>query len=377
MAVFCRTMAAVGGTAVGIVTGVFLSGSPGQVWKASETISIVSDCSGALREIDIHYVEKSGSGFVETTCDLLAALPSNVAVRVVTARRKEFEGLMTELRARGCDTGREITPVVTGEEVTPWAKDRFGTMRTRRGDPVLVVPPVRSLSTGARAHDEKVPERLASVLSGVACRALPFFFEGGDFLADDTNVYVAASMLARNMPWDDDNPESLIAMIGTTLGRKVVRLGMDAGEVPDHHIGMYVTPLGRNAVAVGDPFLGKELCAGLPDGGKGMEIEEDETKYAPFVKAREELERAGVRVVRLPLVLTRLPRVFVTYNNCLLETRPGEHRVYMPVYGVPVLDDAAKRVYEAEGWEVLPIRVGKVYRFTGSLRCLVGVIRRS
>jgi hypothetical protein len=139
---------------------------------------------------------------------------------------------------------------------------------------------------------------------------------------------------------------------------------------------MYVTPLGNNAVVVGDPFLGRKICDGLPDGGGSVAIDRDDTKYASFVRVRESLEKAGLRVVRVPLVLTQLDRVYVTYNNSILETRTGEKRIYMPVYGVQALDDAARKVYEAEGWKVLPVPVGKVYRQTGSLRCLVGVIRR-
>ena len=88
------------------------------------------------------------------------------------------------------------------------------------------------------------------------------------------------------------------------------------------------------------------------------------------------IREQGYTVVPVPLVITRLQKVYVTYNNALVETRAGERRIYMPVYGVQALDNAAKAAYEAEGFEVLPVRVRNVYRHTGSLRCLVGVVSR-
>jgi hypothetical protein len=60
----------------------------------------------------------------------------------------------------------------------------------------------------------------------------------------------------------------------------------------------------------------------------------------------------------------------------MLERRGSEKRVYMPVYGIPALDRAAGEVFETQGWRVIPVRVAKLYRYTGSLRCQVGIIKR-
>ena len=91
----------------------------------------------------------------------------------------------------------------------------------------------------------------------------------------------------------------------------------------------------------------------------------------------DSLESQGFEVVRIPLVLTTTPRVYVTYNNAILETRDGEKRIYMPVYGIPGLDWAGTRAFENQGWKVIPVNVSDVYTYTGSLRCMVGVIRRT
>jgi hypothetical protein len=361
----------------GLLVGIILAEYSPSLFCSGSAARLVSDCDGALKEISFHYVQDFNEDCIETLSDLLTALPNEVAVRVVVAREEEFDFLRHELSQRNVDLRREMTAVVTGEPITPWAKDRFGTMRTWFGTPVLAVPPMRSRSSGCRANDERVPDRMSRELRRLNCRSLPFFFEGGDLLSDSTNVYVAANFLGRNQPRNKIDPEALMETIGGVLGRHVVSIGRDTGDVPDHHVGMYLTPLGDNTVAAGDPALGRDLWSLLVDQNPGVDVETNEACYTSFHRARNEVERHGLRIVRMPLILTRQPRVYLTYNNAILEIRSGEKRIYMPVYGIPAQDEAARRIYEAEGWRVFPVRVGKLYRHTGSLRCLIGIIRRA
>jgi hypothetical protein len=329
-----------------------------------------------LQEISLHYVRAFHDESIETISDLLAALPPDVAVDVVASSEDEFAFLRSELAGRGAGLGRKMIFVRSGGSITPWAKDRFGTLETESGRPVLAVPPLRSAEDTPRANDERVPELMAMVLPGLQCRTLPFFFDGGDLLSDRTNVFIAANFLFRNQPLNVERPDYLIQTIESTFHKHAVVLGRTMEETPDHHIGMYLTPLGDNTVAVGDPLLGKELGEFPGNGRSNVDISADDADYSPFLRVAKKLVDSGLRVVRLPLVITRAPRVYITYNNAILETRRGVKRVYMPVYGIPGLDDAARQVYEREGWTVLPVRVAGLYRHTGSLRCLVGIIRR-
>lgn len=374
MTIMPRLALAVAGMATGLVGGVVLSGSVDFLRPGRETTSLVSDCDGRLEAISFHYVRSFHDDSIETISDFLGQLPAEVSVTVVVGAKGEFDFLVQDLARRGIRRPG-MKALVTNAPITPWAKDRFGTMRTASGGAVLAVSPTRSLASGSRATDEKVPEWMARELPDITCRALPFFFEGGDFLSDSTNAYVAGSLLARNQPWDKTNTKGLLETIGVVLWRQVVTIGLDAGAVPDHHVGMYLTPLGDSTIAVGDPELGRDLYQRYGDGAP-IDVETNDKMYLPFKHAMEEVVRRGLRVVRVPLVLTCRPRVYMTYNNALLEVRSGVKRIYMPVYGVPGLDDRARRIYEAEGWTVLPVRVAKLYGHTGSLRCLVGVVRR-
>ena len=76
------------------------------------------------------------------------------------------------------------------------------------------------------------------------------------------------------------------------------------------------------------------------------------------------------------MLLTTMRRDYVTCINAIVETRGAQRRIYMPTYQMPALDAAARKVFEGAGLEVVPVDVSMVYRHTGSLRCLVGVVAR-
>ena len=67
----------------------------------------------------------------------------------------------------------------------------------------------------------------------------------------------------------------------------------------------------------------------------------------------------------------------LTYNNVLLERSSREDVVYLPRYGLDVLDAKARRVWEELGFRVEPIdglTVSAMYG--GSLRCCIKVLSR-
>ena len=370
-----RVLLVVSGVCVGVVAGLVLPAliSPGGT--PLPRAHLASDIDGALKEIHIQYKTSFHDASIDVLASFLAALPKDVVVRAVVESEEEFRDFRQALQDRHISLPTEITPVVTGFPITPWAKDRCGTLQAADGRSAMAVPPVRATDAGARGNDERVPDLLASRLPGTDCHALPFFFDGGDLLSDERFAFVAANFLARNQPYDTDDRSGLLKRIGDAFNKTVIAIGNETTDVPDHHIGMYLTPLGNGAVAVGDPDLGLALTGDLPEAST-LAIERDTSKYAPFRFVAEALEAKGLRVVRIPMLLTTRPQVYVTYNNAIQETRGSQKRIYMPTYGIPTLDQAATAVYEKEGWTVLPINVTKVYTYTGSLRCLIGILRR-
>jgi len=368
-----RLVTLISGAVAGLALAVCLSELATRRGPVPEA-TLMADTHGQLAEICIQYRKDFNPAVIETLADLFGGLWDDVDIRVIVEAREEFEFLKGELARRGVDRLDRLTAVTTGFPITPWARDRFGAMMTGRGT-VIAVPPVRSNMPGPRGNDERVPEILAASLPGATCRSMPFMFEGGDLLADEDNAFIAANCLARNSPHDVDDRAGLLERMASALKKRIVTIGATPEDVPDHHICMYLTPLGNKRVAVADPLLGLEVYRKDPS-GEPVDLETDTATYEPFLNVIRCLEEKGFHVVHIPLLLTRTPRVYASCNNVILERRGGEKRVYMPVYGVPAFDRAAGAAFEKEGWRVIPVRVGKLYRHTGSLRCQVGIITR-
>ena len=50
---------------------------------------------------------------------------------------------------------------------------------------------------------------------------------------------------------------------------------------------------------------------------------------------------------------------------------------YVPQFDIPALDQAGRQAWAAQGVVVHPIRVAKIYRYNGAVRCLVNVVGRA
>lgn len=91
----------------------------------------------------------------------------------------------------------------------------------------------------------------------------------------------------------------------------------------------------------------------------------------------EQCARAGYRVVRIPQAPGGDGRTYFTYLNAILDQREGRRVVYAPTFdGAGRLNAAAADVWKSVGYEVRPVNCTSSYRYFGSLRCLVSVLRR-
>jgi hypothetical protein len=92
---------------------------------------------------------------------------------------------------------------------------------------------------------------------------------------------------------------------------------------------------------------------------------------ARFDRVAERLAAKGFRVIRMPALERASGRV--TYTDALFDReRDGTRVVYLPTYSLPVLDDAARKLYESEGFVVHPIDVSA----SEALDALVNVLAR-
>jgi hypothetical protein len=167
------------------------------------------------------------------------------------------------------------------------------------------------------------------------------------------------------------------------LGRDVVMLGLEEGDVPRHHMSMYMAPLPGGTVLVGDPSIAAKIVGERfepgevsPETSGKLVADFSAAMQSRFDRAARDLARAGFRVVRIPNVPFD-DKTYFAYTNGIYETRDGRRRAWVPKFDVPALDRAAFEVYEKEGFEVIPVGVRKLYPQHGTLGCVVNILSRT
>jgi hypothetical protein len=161
-----------------------------------------------------------------------------------------------------------------------------------------------------------------------------------------------------------------------------VVLGEQPGDVPRHHLSMYLTPLTEGVVLLGDPRAGKEIVGEKfapgeksPDSGEALVADFSAQTVARYERAAADLARAGFRVTRIPTVPFD-DKTYLAYTNGVFETRGAQKVAWVPTFDLPKLDEAALAVYRGLGWEVRPVPSRAAFPFHGTLGCLVNVLAR-
>jgi hypothetical protein len=366
-------------TVVFVAAGLHAPPEPGGLGDAGP---VLPDCEGAVRTIVIHYVPDARDIVRDAYRDLLCRLPADVVVRVVCPDRRDF----ADLRAFAGPVRCALQPVVAGHPMTCWSRDRWLALppRDRSGRTLLLLPrgEVAAEAWPARAGDGRIGFDLASSCpKRLRAERSRLYFDGGDFAADAHSVFVAGSVLERNIQRTVEDPERFVREMSRVLSRKVVLLR----NAPDHHVGMYMMPIGGRRVLVGDPRIARMLLSGRQQdaaavrsmlaaaGGWDAGCETQRRFDAVAACCRE----AGYAVHRIPVVPAADGRTYLTYCNVLLDERDGTRTVYMPVYrGAGILNRAAAAAWRKEGYTVRRVDCTRVYRHGGSLRCLVNVLER-
>jgi hypothetical protein len=340
---------------------------------------LLSECDGALRELVIHYVPDAAEIVVPTYRDFLRQLPRDVVVHVVCRSRAAFDDLAARLAPTRC----VLSPVIVDHPITSWSRDRWLALRPA-GDADKTVLLCPRSENGAdvwpdRAGDRQVAADLAAALQpGVSVRSSGLYFDGGDVAADGETAFITPAMPLRNIQRTVQDAEELRARLSAELGRRVVLLD----GTPDHHTAMYMAPVGNRTVLVGDPALAKRI---LTAAGKDRQAADwfpdgpdfSDASIARFDAAARQCEAAGYRVIRIPVIPGSDGRTFITYVNAIVDERVGSRIVYMPTFSVAEeLNRAAAGVWTNLGYEVRRVRCDGCYRYSGTLHCLVNVLRR-
>jgi hypothetical protein len=349
----------------------------------SPTGPVLSDCDGALRQVVIQYVSSGRWIVMPVYRDFLRGLASDVTVHVVCPRREDFDQLVADLGPVSC----RLQAVCVDHAMTCWSRDRWLCLApVGPGAPTTLLSPAGEAGAEmwpTRAGDQRIGEDIARALApGVEARRSPLYFDGGDFVADSRTVFASPVLLGKNVGKTVQTREELLSELQMALGRPVVLLN----DAPDHHVGMYLMPVGDGLVLVGDPSMGHRL---LTSGAEPTTRPVGEDLCPPdgpdsspatqrlFDAVAEQCAAAGYRVLRVPTLIGRNARTYVTYLNVIIDHRAGQRLVYMPVYrGAEVLNEAAAGIWRTAGYAVRPVDCTSAYVHFGALHCLVNVLRR-
>ena len=268
--------------------------------------------------------------------------------------------------------------------MTTWSRDRWLLLRPQaEGTPGLILAP--GAEQGARLWptrrgDARIASDLAQA-SGGAFRVARsrLFFDGGDFVCDEETVFVAPSVLSRNLGVTVATQEELQQRLEGLTRCHVVLLA----EAPSYHAGMFMMPVGNRTLLVGDLREAKKLHAedssAIQDlyGRAATTPDWSSEACVALDRVAEQCEQAGYRVQRIPVVQGKDARTWLTPLNVVIDVQGTDRTVYMPVYrGAEALNARAAAVWEGLGYQVRAIDCTETFAHFGSLRCLVNVLQR-
>lgn len=326
-----KTLLSLAGSALllGALHAAFRGGRPEPAPAPSR---IVTDTGGRLREVSLHFVPEATYAH-PIVRDFLTGLEPDVRIAFLVKDEAAERALRTRLAEWGVPN--PITVSYLRKDLTPWGKDRV--LATDR---ILWAPPEPH-----RGGVERENEWRAPWMFGREVRIAPFRFEGGDFLATRTHVIATEVLVSRNPGLDRAELRRLVEQV---CGRKLVLI---EGEVPYHHVGMFITAVDDRTMVVGE----------AKDGDLKRKLDH----------VASTLEREGFRVVRTPLIATGEDFVYITYNNAILSGKT----IWIPTYGLET-DAIAIETYRSLGLDVRLVDARGVYTMGGTLRCLVTVFSR-
>jgi hypothetical protein len=362
-------MRTLGGIAAGVVASALVLHlcAPGRTHTPTRLVA--EDASAPLSKIAIHYAPAADRVALGVWRQLFAVLPPSVEVDVEVAKAADFDRF-THLMADDGHLGR-FHPVVVGTTITTWSRDRYAALVDAEGRGAILAPPRIESPTPERAGDARSPYAISRALYGRDPKVADIAFEGGDIAGTPNTIFADINLVFRNQARTHADRATVEHELHARFGQRLVFLGDAVGDVPRHHIMMYMMPIDDHTVAVGDIRAGVQLLGATP-----LDLDDVDVEAARFDRAADLVTAQGFKVVRVPALVLAGAGSYVTYTNALFDRRGDQRIVYMPTYALPALDEAGKHFWEAQGFEVHTIDVSPIYRLNGSLGCLVNVLAR-
>ncbi len=373
-----RRFGILGGIAAGLVASAVIVAVGGLArGNVRPTTRLVAeDASAPLSRIAIHYAPGNDRVALPVWHELFATLPASIQVDVEVAVAADFDRLVARLRSARTPNLDRLHKVVVGAPITTWSRDRYAALVDDEGHGSILAPPRVDTVFQKRAGDASSPAAISRAVYGRDPAISSIVFEGGDLAATPRWVFADANLAGRNVGRTANDRQSIEAELHRRLGQDIVWLGDSVGDVPRHHIMMYMMPIDDQTIAVGDVRAGVKLLSTEPEAAD-LALADTEAEAQRFDRAAVQLAARGFRVIRVPAVVLAGAGSYVTYTNALFDRRGDQRIVYLPTYALPALDAAGTAFWEAQGFEVHPIDVSTIYQLNGSLGCLVNVLQRS
>jgi hypothetical protein len=353
---------------------------------------VLQEDDGALDVVLVHYVPKLEPLVADAYKDFLGTLDPSTKVVAVVPKEDAGKGAADAFRAflAKVDSSGALAArtrfVEVGGPISVWSKDRALVLApVAAGDRTgLAIPAPPDPRWAERANDWRTLAAVASAMpESYYVHELPLDFDAGDFAVTRDHVIIDDNLWVKNKARGFDTPEALRKVVERLFARPTIMLGSADGDVPRHHLSMYLTPIGDHIVLVGDPRAARDVVGESyepgernPDRDEPLRADFGDAMIARFDRAAKELAAAGYRVVRVPNVPFD-DKTYFAYTNGVYETRAGKRIAWVPMFDVPKLDEAGRRAYEMLGWEVRPVRARVAFPFHGTIGCLVNVLARS
>lgn len=351
------------GIALGLLLGLIILVLQGWL-TVPKKWNLLQENEGQIISIALQYVSSTDELMLPVYKAFLKQISPDVEVIAICGNASEAQRFRQHIEDWKLDYPERVKTVVVGANITGWCKDRFLVARSSKN--ILVCPTTDKSGLGTRINDALVapavadtfPKRFVSTHSDLN-------FDAGDFLQTRSSVIVSDVLWRRN-----GNPHEFRKKLSEMFTQKVVYLH----GAPDHHIGMYAAPIDEHTAVVGDPRMAQKLWNPRMEAKFGH-ADFSQSMINQFDQAAKQLKASGFKLIRAPLIVLG-PRVYITYTNGIFETQTSHHIAYMPTYGIPELDHAGELAFKAAGCDVRLIPVGKLYKFRGTIGCMINVLDR-
>lgn len=347
---------------------------------------------------------------------IVNGLPESTRFLILTNDRPAFTTLGNRWPHR-----IEFIDLPADNPITMWTQDPFLVLKTPGAEPATTL---LTSKTFERSGDSVMAGYVAA-RAGYRLQTSALYFEGGNVVSDGDFVFIGANTIRYNAIKLNLAEAEVAVRFQDELGRRVLVIG--PYPQPIAHIDMMMTPLGDGRILVADSFAGARIAEhavkndpqsvtaferwceehffGHPaikeiHGRHGEVIEPPEIlgKTTGIIERSraigpaldgiaQSLEGYGYKVERMPLLdggpetldsndgeptgVAAYP--MLTYNNVLL----SESDVYLPAYGWPAMDRAARDRWQALGFQphaIEGLTISAMYG--GALRCSVKVLDR-